>query len=1037
MLNQRAQAATLLILLSALVAAAPSRASYTNFESSHVHPIALTPTGTRVLAVNTPDALLEVFTVAADGGLLPEKAIPVGLEPVTVRARTDNEAWVVNNLSDSVSIVDLALGLVVKTLRVGDEPTDVVFSSGRAFVAVSQEDVIKVYDLANLGSAPAVVPLFGRDVHALSLSPDGTKVYAVVLRSGNQTTILGVEHTFPSEGGIGLDPARLNALGLRDLECDGPAPTYPPLPAGIVRNPALNDPPDDIPKVGLIVGWNAAAGQWQDEIGQNWSHCLPYTLADDDLFVIDAASLAVTAVQHLGTTLFEVSVNPGNGKIYVPHTAARNAVRFEHPLGVGGHVVDNRLAVVDPQAGYATTLVDLNTHIDRQSDPDTNLAERQASISQPGMLVWKNASIGYLTAIGSRKLFRVDGACLSGGCIFGANRAQPDAVEVGDGPTGVAFRPAADPAAERLYVLNRISHTIAIVAAQNLTLVGTLPLHDPSDLDTRVGRRFLYDAILSSGHGDAACSSCHISGDLDGLAWDLGNPPGSLAPYSTPFDNVRFIAPIGGVPTECPASICADHQGFDPQKGPMTTQTLRGMLEPLHWRGDRPTLRDFNPAFVGLLGAPDVGPINGKPAGLTVGQMNRFRNFALEIQYPPNPNRKINDTTACGTRAQDPGCEVLFHGSLFPGNPTEGALLFDNHPSDAGQACKSCHAHPFGAAGGQLGGVEPKEPTSSAATALFFGALDGSPHSDLEVPHLRNMYDKVGPVHAAPADSSMPPTISGFGYVHDGGIPDIFRFLSADVFNLSAANQAQQVRDIASFMFAFPTGTRPSVGWQVTLPAGAPPTGSADEEAVLGALLALGNVSDSNRHCELVAATYSDGRVRAYYLSGADQWTTDLEGEPALSTEALRQAALQPITFTCTPLGSGPRLGGDRDEDGALNGDDCAPGDPATLAAPSAVSGFVVGGEVPTVLTWTDQKPVTGTSLRYDVLGGDLSALHASGIEATTCLASGLLGAFYVDTRPAPPAGDGYYYLVRAGNPCGFGDLGPNDAALAAIDCGD
>ena len=50
----------------------------------------------------------------------------------------------------------------------------------------------------------------------------------------------------------------------------------------------------------------------------------------------------------VGTSLFEVSVNPANGKIYVPHTEARNFVRFEHPLGVQGHIVENRLAIVDP-----------------------------------------------------------------------------------------------------------------------------------------------------------------------------------------------------------------------------------------------------------------------------------------------------------------------------------------------------------------------------------------------------------------------------------------------------------------------------------------------------------------------------------------------------------------------------------------------------------------------------------------------------------------------------------------------------------------
>jgi len=31
------------------------------------------------------------------------------------------------------------------------------------------------------------------------------------------------------------------------------------------------------------------------------------------------------------------------------------------------------------------------------------------------------------------------------------------------------------------------------------------------------GRRFLYDARISA-HGDAACASCHIFGDFNGLA---------------------------------------------------------------------------------------------------------------------------------------------------------------------------------------------------------------------------------------------------------------------------------------------------------------------------------------------------------------------------------------------------------------------------------------------------------------------------------------------------------------------------------------
>src|SRR3989442_1610319 len=110
--------------------------------------------------------------------------------------------------------------------------------------------------------------------------------------------------------------------------------------------------------------------KWRDDAGQDWSMCLPFRLPDHGLFVIDAVTPKVTGmIDHLGTTLFEVSVNPGNGRIYVPNTEARNNVRFEMRLGVGGHVVDNRLTIVDPGAGNATRVVDLNQHIDRLSDP--------------------------------------------------------------------------------------------------------------------------------------------------------------------------------------------------------------------------------------------------------------------------------------------------------------------------------------------------------------------------------------------------------------------------------------------------------------------------------------------------------------------------------------------------------------------------------------------------------------------------------------------------------------------------------------------
>ena len=1020
-----------------LILAAPvAEATYVNFESSHVHPLALTPDGEMLLAVNTPDALLERFAVEADGSLTPLDPVPVGLEPVTVVARTNGEAWVVNTLSDTVSIVDLAAGAVVGTLRVGDEPSDVAFAAGRAFVAVSQEDAVKVYSLADLAAPPTVLELPTRRVRALAVRDDGTtvRVYAVGLRSGNETTVLNVDSTFPGAGGIGFDQARLDAMGLRNMDCQGSTPSYPPLPPGITRNPALTDPPDGVPRVGLIVRYDTAQSKWVDERGGDWSGCLPYRPGDHDLFAIDASSLAVSWVDHLGTSLFEVSTHP-SGKLWVPHTEARNHVRFEHGLGVAGHMVDNRIAVIDPAMSNAVTQIDLNTHIDRESDPATNLAERLASISQPGMLVWAaDGSVGYLTAIGSRKVFRVDGSCLAGSCIFGANRAAPQAVEVGEGPTGVALHEGH----ERLYVLNRIAHSLAVVDTTSLGVVETLPLHDPTSATTREGRRFLYDGIDGSGHGDASCASCHVSGDLDGLAWDLGDPTGELQPYSTANDNVRFVFPLGGQPQQCndPPGFCAAHSGFDPQKGPMTTQTLRGMLEPLHWRGDRPTMNDFNKAFVGLMGTADIGPINGAPAGLTAEEMEAFRQFALALRFQPNPYRQVDDTTPCGLRADDPSCEVQVRGMLLPGNPTEGRRIFDNDPSDANQPCRSCHTHPFGAGGGTLGGVTPIQPTSPMAAALFNGDLDGSPHSDLKIPHLRNMYEKDGPVWPAPGAGMPSVTVNGFGVIHDGSIPDLYRFLSASVFNLSAANQAQEVRDLVAFMFHFATGVKPAVGRQVTLPPGTPPTGSAGDESLLTTLIALGDLASGTRHCELVASAFAGGRVHRWHLDGGT-WRPDAAGDPPLSTLGLRQGAAGPITFTCATLGAGPRLGGNRDLDVALDGDDCAGGDPETWAEAVTVGGFTLTPDPSdrVALAWSDQSGVTGPGIRYDVLGGVVGDLGLDGLDATGCLAGGLETASWLDESGPGSPGTGTFYLIRARNSCGVASLGPGREPLEALAC--
>ena len=114
--------------------AAPTDATFVNFEGKQTNPVRLSPDGTRLFAVNTPDARLSIFDTTNPSNPILIAEIPVGLDPVSVHPLNNDEAWVVNEVSDSVSIVSVSRGIVTDTLPAKDEPADVVFEIGRAHV---------------------------------------------------------------------------------------------------------------------------------------------------------------------------------------------------------------------------------------------------------------------------------------------------------------------------------------------------------------------------------------------------------------------------------------------------------------------------------------------------------------------------------------------------------------------------------------------------------------------------------------------------------------------------------------------------------------------------------------------------------------------------------------------------------------------------------------------------------------------------------------------------------------------------------------
>ncbi|HEY2387453.1 MAG TPA: hypothetical protein VGK30_10860 [Candidatus Binatia bacterium] len=591
----------LVALVAALVIGAiplspsPTRAqgSFANWESPPVHPVDITPDGTTLLVANTADDRLEIFTL---GGPLPvwTASVPVGLDPVSVRARTNGEVWVVNRMSDSVSIVDLAARNVVATLFPGDEPEDVIFAGApqRAFVTVSELNQVNVYDPANRTAAPTVVPIQGNSPR--SLATDGTRVYVAIFESGNRSMILPEAIVSDPSGPYGGQ---------------NPPPFQPPLGAGL--------PPP--PTTSLII--NKEGSNWKDDQNTVWDSKVTWNLNENDVAVIQVSDLSVTGyAKNLLNIDMALAVQPSSGKVTVVGTYGPNEKRFDS--SVIFQFARNRMAIFDPANMAAVPgVVDLNQHL--FANPPNPIyktsatpTEQHLSMSDPRGIVWKaDGSSAYVSGMGSNSIVRIN-----------LNGARQATIDVGHGPTGLAL----DTARSRVYCLNRFDGTVSSIDTTSDTEVGQVAFFDPTPAVIKTGRPFLYDSHLTSGLGNASCALCHVDATMDTESWDLGNPTDAMQTFDeTCNQNIPF------------SGTCGD---WHPMKGPMMTQTLIGSVgtEPLHWRGDRPDMAAFHVGFTGLLGAaaPPSPP-----------QMQQLEDFIATIRFPPNPHRTFTD----GLPASIPG----------------------------------------------------------------------------------------------------------------------------------------------------------------------------------------------------------------------------------------------------------------------------------------------------------------------------------------------------------------------------------------------
>ncbi|MFZ4576126.1 MAG: hypothetical protein ACOYN0_17210, partial [Phycisphaerales bacterium] len=183
--------------------------SYVNFDSPAVKPLAVRPDGAMLLAVNTPSNWLEVFDCSNPEGHLDLVAkIPTGLEPVSVFFEPGNDsrfAWVLNFISDDISVVDLQAGRVVQVIDVGDEPVNVVFDpEGHFGYVVTQGPARATVSSGHIEprGAVSVVSVESREVvasvqldcatpRAAVFDASHNRLLIAALHSGNGTTLVG------------------------------------------------------------------------------------------------------------------------------------------------------------------------------------------------------------------------------------------------------------------------------------------------------------------------------------------------------------------------------------------------------------------------------------------------------------------------------------------------------------------------------------------------------------------------------------------------------------------------------------------------------------------------------------------------------------------------------------------------------------------------------------------------------------------------------------------------------------------------------
>jgi len=562
-------------------------------------------------------------------------------------------------------------------------------------------------------------------------------------------------------------------------------------------------------------------------------------LDDYDLFRISPGGTPQPVARGVGTLLFGLGKNPVTGTLWQLGTEAKNKdpKRRGEPA-LRGDFVSNRLSLIDPLAGVAvipSQILDLD-----DSDPNLPGVQFDASrtVGQPFGLAFDGQGQGYVTGQLSQNVTQ-----LSAAGIFLREW------NVGSIPRAILVGPAAEHALVYCWGDNTIERYDLRKASPVREGVLDLGFDPTPDLE-RAGRKLFFDGSFSE-HGNASCASCHVETGTDMLVWDLSD---------LPFDD----------------------------KGPFVTQTMKGIGDhfPMHWRGERRDLSDFNGAFAALLGGT---PLDRTPGG----EFDQFEAYIKSLQEPANPFMHPD-------RVLDAGLDPA-GGNAIIGQD----IFFDDTPTLTN--CNNCHSMPTGT---------NSEPQMSVSDPLGIER-----RSHVRVPAAVGLWRKEQPTLETVQltnGGQVRRSTNGVGLTAVGTSPNTLEFLR-QFFQLTP----QEELDLAAFMRQADSGLAPAVHRSWLLNQGTVAQVRDDLEHYL-----LGQAAAGNVDIALFGSLDLGGGFHALRWSwdvSAAHFVAESSAIPARTMDEFLLDAEEGranVVVLGLPIGVGQRFSVDFDSDGLFNLDE-------------------------------------------------------------------------------------------------------------------